>query len=305
MALFLHILITYPVWITVSILKRRPELLHEDICGFGPPLRIAITICPVKGLAKEIIGLGANMYQRVHGLQPSFLGGLNRDDILQQVNWSPPVLKVELVVRTIFHEFAQWGNFGTSDLDLYHHFLQKWANINLEDDEGATLLHYAASGDNLPVFMALIQDGANLNCKTKRGTTVFYAAYQNSSLRVLAYLLKTSAVLIPSDISCSQLINSVSRAPNRKYLHGSTREDAKTSILRILPDKKYDITTRYYQPDIDIPSHWEKASRTRNKTEHFSSTGTGRYIAIPFQGIVLKRVEFKIRSCVFSRELGM
>jgi hypothetical protein len=281
---------------------KKPELLNEDICGFGPPLRIAVTIerSRIDNLAEKIIGLGANIHQELHGLQlplsPSF-SDLYRVDILQKVKWSPdsPVPKVESAIRTIFHEFAQWADFSyTPNLDLYHHFLRNGADINLEDDEGATLLHYAALGDNLPVFMALIQDGANVNCKTKEGKTVFDIAYQNSSLRILEYLVESGVVIIPPDITCSQLIDYVSQASIRGLLNGQL--DPKVSILRILQDTKYDITTRYCQPDTNIPKHCEKASCIRNEQESFSSTSTESYITIPFQGITLKRVEFKICS---------
>lgn len=32
----------YPDWVTTYILKKRLELLDADICGYGPPLHIAI-----------------------------------------------------------------------------------------------------------------------------------------------------------------------------------------------------------------------------------------------------------------------
>jgi len=61
-------------------------------------------------------------------------------------------------------------------------------DINRQNEEGYTLLHFAADQNNLEIARALLARGANPNLKSKSGSTVADMAYSGSAL--LADVLK-------------------------------------------------------------------------------------------------------------------
>lgn len=66
-AFFLHMILFYPAWITMSIVKKRPELLNMDILGYGPPLRIAIS-SKKEDLVAGLIELRPEIHHEVYAL---------------------------------------------------------------------------------------------------------------------------------------------------------------------------------------------------------------------------------------------
>ncbi|WP_265045389.1 MULTISPECIES: ankyrin repeat domain-containing protein [unclassified Wolbachia] len=71
--------------------------------------------------------------------------------------------------------------------------LEHNADINAENDEGATVLHYAIIGKNLEVVKYIIEKGANVNAKDKDGKTPIHHAVLMGKVDIAMVLLKHNA----------------------------------------------------------------------------------------------------------------
>ena len=99
------------------------------------------------------------------------------------------------------------------------------ADVNLADEDGITVLHKAASMNNVSLMKFLIDNGADITAKAKNGQTVLFAAGNNAEAKEL--LQKSlpadyAATSIPSEVLVTELWSSVgdlySGGSNLNYL---------------------------------------------------------------------------------------
>ena len=68
------------------------------------------------------------------------------------------------------------------------YFLKKGGNVNAKDEDGYTLLHYAAEEGNLEVAKFLVSKGANAKAKNNDGATPLDLAKECDNKEVMQYL---------------------------------------------------------------------------------------------------------------------
>jgi ankyrin repeat protein len=90
-------------------------------------------------------------------------------------------------LRTPFHE-AAWND----SRPLIELFLKQGANINAQDGEGETALHYAAR-ENQKILQDLLDNGADLEVETHRGETPLYWAAEVEQREATETLVKAGA----------------------------------------------------------------------------------------------------------------
>ncbi|WP_174515771.1 ankyrin repeat domain-containing protein [Wolbachia endosymbiont of Cardiocondyla obscurior] len=88
--------------------------------------------------------------------------------------------------RTVIHTAASHG-----DLEIVRFFIEKAGyDINLRDEDGCTLLFYAAVGGCLEVVRYLIKKGADINATAKTGATALHIAARVGHLEVIKCLVE-------------------------------------------------------------------------------------------------------------------
>ncbi len=89
----------------------------------------------------------------------------------------------------------EYGSTTQEFLTLVHLFLQNGADINLEDNSGSTLLHFAAEARTPDEIQVLLDAGADVHARTKEGLTPLFRAatrFWNSS-HVIYHLVRVGA----------------------------------------------------------------------------------------------------------------
>jgi uncharacterized protein len=81
----------------------------------------------------------------------------------------------------------------TGDRDTLRSLLQKGADVNATEGDGATALHWAAYRDDLEAVDLLIRAGAKVNVANDLGATPLWAAAQNGSEAMVRRLLAAGA----------------------------------------------------------------------------------------------------------------
>jgi ankyrin repeat protein len=79
------------------------------------------------------------------------------------------------------------------DKDALRALLQKGANVNETEADGATALHWASYRDDLQSADALLNAGAKVNAANELGATALWAAAQNGSAGMVKRLLDAGA----------------------------------------------------------------------------------------------------------------
>jgi ankyrin repeat protein len=79
------------------------------------------------------------------------------------------------------------------DADAVRALLQKGANVNATEGDGATALHWAAHRDDLVVADLLIRGGARVNAANDLGATPLWAASLNGNTAIVRRLLDAGA----------------------------------------------------------------------------------------------------------------
>jgi uncharacterized protein len=80
-----------------------------------------------------------------------------------------------------------------SDKDAIRSFIQKKADVNVAEGDGATALHWAAYRDDLEIADLLLKAGAKVNATNDLGATPLWAASQNGSASMVKRLLDAGA----------------------------------------------------------------------------------------------------------------
>jgi len=66
-------------------------------------------------------------------------------------------------------------------------------NVNYQNKDGRTALHFAAAQDNNQIVLLLLQHGADINCSDFQGWTALHAAVNANAFDVVTTLLKNKA----------------------------------------------------------------------------------------------------------------
>ena len=80
-----------------------------------------------------------------------------------------------------------------SDKDAIRSLIQKKADVNVAEGDGATALHWAAYRDDLEIADLLLKAGAKVNAANDLGATPLWAASQNGSASMVKRLLDAGA----------------------------------------------------------------------------------------------------------------
>ena len=80
-------------------------------------------------------------------------------------------------------------------LDAMTFLIKQGANVNLQDKEGETALHYAVDGSDVSceVLSCLIENGANFDAFSNSGCTPLMKAIHNQLIHVVTYLIEHGA----------------------------------------------------------------------------------------------------------------
>jgi len=143
--------------------------------------------------------------------------------------------------QKLFNEVSFGCLFKVKDL------IEARANINAEEWDGWTALHYASnSHENLSIVRYLLQNGANINAKHCLGKTPLFIASQNGHLGVVNLLLKNCADVNQADIH------------GATPLHVASREGHK-DVVRLLIEKgaNVDEQDKFVQTPLDVAENDE------------------------------------------------
>src|SRR5579883_102888 len=92
------------------------------------------------------------------------------------------------VARPVVADAAKRG-----DLAELRALIQKKADVNVAEPDGATALHWASYRDDVKTADALLRAGANVNVATDLGVTPLWTASQNGSSAMVRRLLEAGA----------------------------------------------------------------------------------------------------------------
>lgn len=92
--------------------------------------------------------------------------------------------------KTILHYASEKGL-----LDIVKQAANKKANVNMQTPEGWTPLHLASVNSHFPVIEFLVNQGADVNIKDKEGVTPLYFAVGSGNKHAVALLLKSKATV--------------------------------------------------------------------------------------------------------------
>lgn len=175
--LFLHLMLKAPAWISLSLLKNEPELLHTDIVGYGTPLRIAVWQSR-HDLVMKFIKLGADIHQRCHTRIPELKHSEMLSDTLSKLEPGEYIFQHKPVWRSIFHEVVLYSEDNRHGVrsEMFQYFLTNTVDINVRDSEGATALHCAALSNNSNYFEALVRSGMDIHAESTLGKTALHTA---------------------------------------------------------------------------------------------------------------------------------
>ncbi len=81
------------------------------------------------------------------------------------------------------------------DVSIMNELIGAGANVNHQDDEGVTALMTASSEERLEAIKLLLDSGANIETKNSIGQTAFLVSVENSRLDALALLVEKGARL--------------------------------------------------------------------------------------------------------------
>jgi ankyrin repeat protein len=109
--------------------------------------------------------------------------------------------------------------------------IQRGADVNATEGDGATALHWASYRDDVASADALLRAGANVNAANDLGATPLWAASLNGSAAMVRRLLEAGA------------------DPNAKLLLGESplmvaARSGHTEVVRLLADKRADVNAR-------------------------------------------------------------
>lgn len=90
--------------------------------------------------------------------------------------------------------YAQIGN-----IEKIKSLLEQGADINLQDDDNWTALHYAVDDSQSECLTFLIEQGISLEAKDKEGKTAIYHAAENGEAKCLNILIKHGANIHTTD----------------------------------------------------------------------------------------------------------
>lgn len=90
---------------------------------------------------------------------------------------------------TPLHGFANKGK----ELAVYNYFIKKGVDINQADENGNTVFHYAARGNQLEVIRLLSSYLKDINAQNKKGQTALMYALQRNTPKVVHFLISKKA----------------------------------------------------------------------------------------------------------------
>lgn len=114
------------------------------------------------------------------------------------------------------------------DVNLFKHWLDKKINIDVEDEDGDTALHYAVRGGHIDIVIALLEAGAVISSNKKKRTALLDAyafnqtkianeitkvVIQRNSVKNLLQFQKSTKIDNPE-----QLVNNFIKYLRKKYL---------------------------------------------------------------------------------------
>ena len=108
--------------------------------------------------------------------------------------------------KTILHYASEKGL-----LDVVKQVVGKKPNINMQTPEGWTPLHLASVNSHFPVIEFLVNQGADVNIKDKEGVTPLYFAVGSGNKHAVALLLKSKASVFLTDKTGKSLFDDKTR----------------------------------------------------------------------------------------------
>ncbi len=120
-------------------------------------------------------------------------------------------------------------------LKVFKYLLSKGADIKAKDEDGWTVLHYAAYGGNKDIVDFLVSKGFDVNVKAKDGKTPLMIAAREGKLKVFNYLLSKGADIKAKDEDGWTIIH---------YAAGSKDEKAAQKMIDIALSKGIDVNTK-------------------------------------------------------------
>ncbi len=111
--------------------------------------------------------------------------------------------------RSYMHELAYWGR-----IDIARILIDAGANLDLQDDNGETPLHWAARHNKMKFTQFLLDMGANPDIQDKKGWTPLHLALWNNRLKIARMLIGAGARTdiqdnegrLPYELTDSQLL---------------------------------------------------------------------------------------------------
>lgn len=113
-----------------------------------------------------------------------------------------------------------------NDETLTYYLLQNYSDVNKQNSDGYTALHYAARNDNPDIVEKLIQAGANVNACSLSGSSVLDLAVIHGNKDIIDILLKHKAALKNQNSSLRYAIDK------------STKKSSYLKIIESLIDAK-------------------------------------------------------------------
>ena len=114
--------------------------------------------------------------------------------------------------KTVLHFVVQIGQDKVIQL-----LLESGANVNAEDNYGKTVLHFAVEKGQDKIFQQLLECGANVDAEHMFGKTVLHIAVENGCSLIIEHVLK----------HCPAVNNKSNRSALNVALHGYGREYGK------------------------------------------------------------------------------
>eukprot|EP01132_Coremiostelium_polycephalum_P002347 gene2347-2895_t len=119
------------------------------------------------------------------------------------------------------------------DLNIIRYLLHKGMPVSSKDDEGHTVLHWAAFSGNAKLLRYIIHKGADIDCKDNIGRTALHWAAYKGYIEAVRVLHEEGASLMIKDVddlTPYQLALTRSTEPCLKYLLNAQKEKKKPSV---------------------------------------------------------------------------
>ena len=142
--------------------------------------------------------------------------------------------------------------YHNGNIDNIIVLLNAGANTDLCDDDGDTLLHYAASGDcSKEILQIVIDHGSDVNATNKKNETTLMKACKKGNIDAMSVLLNAGAdPHIADDYGCTLLHHAVTNACSKEVL--ATIIDQGVDVNATTKNNGTALMIAYHKRNIDI-----------------------------------------------------